>query len=143
MEIQSYNPATQELLWKGEATSHEELDRAIDNAHTAFQTWSRLSLQERIVYLEKYAHTLTDRRENLVETIAQETGKPLWESLQEIDAMIQKVAISIEAYDERCPHKTEEALHITHRPHGVVAVFGILVSGGVFEQGECGNGGCR
>ncbi len=38
------------------------------------------------------------KKEHLATTIAQETGKPLWESRTEVAAMIAKVAISITAF---------------------------------------------
>ena len=61
-------------------------------------------------------------------TIAQETGKPLWETATEVGAMMGKIGISERAYQERTglvenPMPVGKAF-IRHKPHGVVAVFG-------------------
>lgn len=71
-------------------------------------------------YLNRYKENLTARKNSLAEVISSEVGKPLWESKTEVDAMIGKIAISHQAYLERCP--SNEFMHF--RPYGTVAVFG-------------------
>jgi len=55
-------------------------------------------------------------------------GKTRWEALGEAGAMKGKVAISIKAQNERAGNRFDETAfgsnHLTHRPHGVMAVFG-------------------
>jgi succinylglutamic semialdehyde dehydrogenase len=67
-------------------------------------------------------------KEKFAETICRETGKPRWESLAEVDAMIAKVAISIDAFNDRCRQQSRELAGATgttrYRPHGVLAIFG-------------------
>ncbi|KAK0360260.1 hypothetical protein LTR94_027991, partial [Friedmanniomyces endolithicus] len=57
-----------------------------------------------------------------------ETGKPLWESAQEVATMIGKVELSIAAQAERAGHRETPmpfgASILRHRPHGVMAVLG-------------------
>ena len=64
----------------------------------------------------------------MAEAICLETGKPLWEALTEVDAMIAKVSISIEAFhDRRKPTERRQAGAIAatrYKPMGVMAVFG-------------------
>ena len=64
----------------------------------------------------------------LSEWISRETGKPRWESLTEVDAMIAKAAISIEAFQRRTGESTRDisgaAGRTLYRPHGVLSVFG-------------------
>lgn len=124
----SLNPATNEVIWTGKEASQEEVNQAILAAKEASSTWSRLSFTERTPFLQRYAKILEEERGCLEETISQETGKPLWESSQEVRTMIQKIPISIEAHLERCPEKISKtdsiALTVHHKPHGVVAVMG-------------------
>ncbi len=121
----STNPATNEVNWEGFKASQEEVAEAVAAARTAFLKWGRIPLEERISYLRQYETALRDKKPELVEAISKETGKPLWESAQEVSAMITKVEISINAYNERCPNKKiTETLYTHHKPHGVVAVFG-------------------
>lgn len=124
----SLNPASQEILWSGDAAAKKEIDAAILAAEQAFSMWKDLSLEERTGFLKKYQQTLESRKEDLAYSLSEENGKPLWDSLAEIQAMINKIPISIEAYQERCPTKTKDLpqghLITRHKPHGVVAVFG-------------------
>lgn len=64
----------------------------------------------------------------LAETISKETGKPLWDSYTEVQAMLNKIPLSIEAYRQRCAtteRPQKNGISITrHKPHGVVVVIG-------------------
>ncbi len=126
--FQSFNPATQEIIWEGPEASSKEVDAAFKAASKAFNDWCFLPLQERIGYLEKYKNLVAQSQDHLAEVLSKETGKPLWESKTEVSAMINKIDISIEAYSIRCAemsHQQASQLSITrHRPHGVIAVFG-------------------
>lgn len=124
----SYNPATHELLWTGREGSVAEVNEAIVEAKTAFTKWSRLPINERSRYLSNFAEVLRDTQREFAEVISKETGKPLWDSIAEVESMINKVSISLESYGRRCAGMIRDqprARSITrHRPHGVVAVFG-------------------
>lgn len=124
----SVNPAKNTEIWQGNAASEQQVEQAIKAARSAFASWSTKSLESRIALTEKFAELLAENKEALATTIAQETGKPLWETRTEIGAMIGKIAISIKAYHDRTstvenPMPGAKAF-IRHKPHGVVAVFG-------------------
>jgi succinylglutamic semialdehyde dehydrogenase len=124
----STNPASGETLWTGREATPQEVDQAIAAARDAFPEWADAPLPRRIALLEAFAVQLRQHRDELAEAIAQETGKPRWESLTEVDAMIGKIPISIEAHATRCAERAEPMPGATaamrFRPHGVVAVFG-------------------
>lgn len=124
----SYNPATNEILWQGKEASNIDVNDAVFYAQQAFPIWSNLTINERSRFLINFAEVLRDSQHNLAEVISQETGKPLWESMNEVETMINKVKISFEAYDLRSAdiiHDQPQGRLITrHRPHGVLAVFG-------------------
>jgi succinylglutamic semialdehyde dehydrogenase len=71
-----------------------------------------------------FARLLERDKTELAAIIARETGKPRWETLTEVQAMINKVAISIKAYHTRTGEQAEGESSLRHRPHGVLAVFG-------------------
>lgn len=127
-QFHSLNPATGEIVWKGSKATEEEVDRAVICAKESFPSWSFRSFEERASFLQRYAKELTQNHAFLEETISRETGKPLWESEQEVQAMIQKVALSIEAYKERSSEKRiklETSTLVIHpKPHGVIAILG-------------------
>lgn len=121
-------PATGDKVWRGNAASDAQVQAAIVSARTAFSGWARRPLAERIEVLEKYAEGIKARTEQIAEAISRDMGKAAWEARGEVGAMIGKVAISIRAQAERAGDRRDEAAfgsaELTHRPHGVMAVFG-------------------
>ena len=127
-EVTSLNPAKNEIIWQGKTASPEQVEQAISSARTAFESWSAVSFEERVSVVTKFAELLAVNKEGLANTISIETGKPRWETLGEVGAMVGKINISLNAYKERTgtvenPMPGAKAF-IRHKPHGVVAVFG-------------------
>jgi len=126
--IDSLNPATGSTIWKGRSANPEQIAAAIFAARSAFGTWMSLSLEQRSHYLEKFTRILSEQQQELSEYLSQETGKPLWEAKTEIAGMIGKLAISKQAFAERCKQVSTDLHGITsvtrHKPHGVVVVIG-------------------
>jgi len=124
----SHNPATNELLWQGKEASQIDVNEAVNAAEQTFDGWSNLPIDERSHFLVEFSEILHDSQRNLAETISKETGKPLWDSINEVESMIKKVGIALESYGRRCAGMIRDQPHarsITrHRPHGVVAVLG-------------------
>lgn len=124
----SFNPANGEQLWQGNAATSAQVDAAVAAARAAQFDWFMLGFEGRLKQVEAYRTQLEVHRELLAETIAQETGKPRWETATEVTAMIGKIALSAKAYQQRTG-TSENALPVAravlrHKPHGVVAVFG-------------------
>lgn len=126
--FESLCPYNNEVLWQGNAAGQSQIDQAIEAARLAYNAWRKTSLSEREALVTRFAEHLVENKQRLAEAITQETGKPLWETLGEVGAMANKVAISIKAYHERTGVKESEqgasTAYIRHKPHGVVAVFG-------------------
>jgi succinylglutamic semialdehyde dehydrogenase len=126
--LQSFDPATGDLVWEGGEASADAVHAALTRARTAFHHWGALPLAKRVEHVVAFKAALDRRREALAETISRETGKPLWESRGEVASMIGKVDISITAQAERAGERRSampfgEAV-LRHRPHGVMAVLG-------------------
>jgi len=126
--LESLDPVSQAVVWSGRAASAGQVDTAVAAARAAFPAWARRPLEERIAVLEAFAATLKARSDELARAIGEETGKPLWEAGTEVTSMVNKVAISVQAYRERTGIKSGPLADATavlrHKPHGVVAVFG-------------------
>lgn len=118
--MRSYNPATGDVVWEGTAAGASDVKTAVEKARKAFPEWARLTIFERIAYLKSFEKILEQSKELIAHTIALETGKPLWDARNEVQAMINKIDISINAYEVRCP----TTRNTRHKPHGVVAVYG-------------------
>lgn len=124
----STNPADGSTLWQGRAASATDVARAVDAARRAAAGWARLPFEERAATLRAYEAVVRDNADSLADAITAETGKPRWETATEVAAVIGKVAISFEAYEDRSGTVRREAagaVSVTrHKPHGVLAVFG-------------------
>lgn len=127
-EFCSIDPATNTVVWRGNAADESQVQQAYQAARQAFYSWSQRPLSERVAICEQFAELLKSNSEALAVTIAKDTGKSLWESRTEVSAMQAKIAISVKAHQERTgtvenPMAGARAF-IRHKPHGVVAVFG-------------------
>jgi succinylglutamic semialdehyde dehydrogenase len=124
--FRSINPATGDVVWEGcEST---DIDAAIETARAASGPWAALSLDDRIRFLHAFAERLKTDRVGMAAAISAEAGKPRWEALTEVDAMIGKIPASIQAYNDRRKSTTTEVAGVRaatrFKPHGVVAVLG-------------------
>jgi len=122
------NPANGSISWQGEAASAQQVSDAVAAARAAQTDWARRPQHDRTRILEEYAEEIGKRSDKIAEAISCDMGKTLWESRGEAGAMKGKVAISINAQVERAgSHMSDAAFgsnHLTHRPHGVMAVLG-------------------
>ncbi|RLV58124.1 succinylglutamate-semialdehyde dehydrogenase [Parashewanella curva] len=127
-EMTSTNPANQESIWNGVSATPEQVDTAVMAARKAQFDWFMLGFDKRIEIIEAYKAQLEANKELMAETIAQETGKPQWETATEAGAMIGKIGLSVSAYHKRTGTSENEMpagrAVLRHKPHGVVAVFG-------------------
>ncbi len=123
----SKNPANGEVIWQGHAATTEEVSAAVAAAREAFPAWASAPFQTRLNGLMAFERELKQNKAALAELISQEVGKPLWEAATEVAGVINKLAISVEAYKTRTGSsrsKTEDVtLQVKHHPHGVLAVF--------------------
>ncbi|MCK5574935.1 MAG: aldehyde dehydrogenase family protein, partial [Sphingomonadales bacterium] len=126
--LTSINPANGDVVWQQPETSSDEFQDALTLARKTFEDWGFRPFDERASIVKAFSAGLEAEKENLATLISQEMGKPLWDSLGEVTAMINKAQISINAYHERTGQK--ESVNngiraaLEHRPHGVMAVFG-------------------
>jgi succinylglutamic semialdehyde dehydrogenase len=114
--------------WVASRGAEEDAKAAVAAAGKAFGAWSALPLEVREKLLQGLAEQYRIAKGGIAETICRETGKPKWEALAEVDAMIAKVAISIDAYHDRCTVKSQQLGGATgstrYRPHGVLGILG-------------------
>jgi succinylglutamic semialdehyde dehydrogenase len=125
-ELSSYEPATGALFWKGPLG---DVDAEIAIARENWADWAGKSITVRMETMRRFANIVRSKAEDLTDCISRETGKPLWESRTEIEALISKVEISIAAYNERTSQRRIEGnmgvkSALRHKPHGVLGVIG-------------------
>jgi len=124
----STNPATGTELFRTRQASSAEVTAAFAAASKAFPRWADRSFEERVGVARHFASVVQSRREDLRLAISNETGKPRWEANQEVDTVIKKVDLSIDAYRQRTGIKSGRSGNsisvLSHAPHGSVAVLG-------------------
>ncbi|MGL5666198.1 MAG: succinylglutamate-semialdehyde dehydrogenase [Shewanella sp.] len=127
-DVASSNPANGEIIWRGQTATAEQVNAAVDAAREAQFDWFMLGFDARLKIVEAYRSQLEANKAKLAETIAQETGKPQWETATEVAAMMGKIGLSATAYNKRTGTEANDTpagrAVLRHKPHGVVAVFG-------------------
>ncbi len=84
------NPATGEVLRSYPTATDAQIDEAVASAYQASRTWARgTTVAERAALVHRVAELHTERRQELAEIIVTEMGKPLEESLFEVDFAAQ------------------------------------------------------
>ena len=122
--LKSFSPSDGSKVWKGNAASGKEVGAAVASARKAQPAWAQRPLAERVALIERFAEQLKDNAGDLASCISSETGKPRWEAATEVQAMVNKAAISIRAQQERSGEHITGGQRLSHHAHGVMAVFG-------------------
>src|SRR5437762_8363174 len=103
--LTSINPATGDLVWSGEIG---DAAAEVAAARAAWPAWAAHSIAYRMEALRRFANVVRKAKDEFAKLISKETGKPYWEARTEVGAVVNKVEISIEAYAERTPQRSEE-----------------------------------
>jgi succinylglutamic semialdehyde dehydrogenase len=124
--IISTEPATGAEIWSGDIG---DAAAEVARARAAWPEWAAHSLASRMETMRRFANEVRAREQKFADLIARETGKPFWEAMTEVAAVVGKVEISINAYLERTPTRRQEGamgskVAVRHKPHGVLAVLG-------------------
>src|ERR1700720_5053091 len=85
MNFESRNPATGELLAVHPEHDKAETDARLQRGWDGWRHWSRTPLRKRIAFLTRLAELLEERAETYSRLITAEMGKPLADSLGEIE----------------------------------------------------------
>ena len=127
-ELVTIDPSSGAPTWTSNASTGEDLARAVQAARDAFEEWALRPLQERIAICQRFRDLLKEHNEDLAAIIAEEVGKPLWEARTEVTTMANKIDISVQSHAARTGETSAKAADgdavLRHRPHGVFAVFG-------------------
>jgi acyl-CoA reductase-like NAD-dependent aldehyde dehydrogenase len=75
--IDVVNATTEEVMGRVPEGTPEDIDRAVQAARRAFETWSATPVEERAKYLQQLQEGLNARMQEIAETITGEVGMPL------------------------------------------------------------------
>ena len=79
------DPATGETIKEYETIGADQLEAAISGVHGAHAEWGARSVEERAAIIRRVAELHAERRQELAEIIVREMGKPIEQSLGEVD----------------------------------------------------------
>ncbi|WP_088341421.1 NAD-dependent succinate-semialdehyde dehydrogenase [Robiginitalea sediminis] len=83
--VQSINPYTSEVLYEFEPLKPGAIRRCIETSAVSFRDWAVRPLKDRRAHMERVADVLQANRELYARNITMEVGKPISQSLAEID----------------------------------------------------------
>ena len=84
-----HNPATGQVIAEVPLGGSSEVDRAVETAREAFESWSRVPIKERVAIFYRYRELLTRDRSTLADQITEEHGKVRVEAEAEVDKAIE------------------------------------------------------
>lgn len=122
------NPATGELIQEVNTNTEDEIRQALENGHKAFKKWAKVNAHERSRLLTKWAQKIQENKASIAETMTVENGKPLHESLGEVDYATSYIDWYAEeakrVYGRTIPANTEtKRIIVSHQPIGLVAAI--------------------
>ena len=79
-QIEVYNPATGALLSKVAKADESDVDKAVDAAKNAFESWSRTSNTERAEYLKQIGDKILENKDRFATIETLNNGKPIRET---------------------------------------------------------------
>lgn len=83
--LQSINPYTQEMVYEVKEFNQDQIENAIVKADQQFQLWRKVSLSQRAILMKAVATELRLNSNEYALTITTEMGKPINESIAEIE----------------------------------------------------------
>lgn len=122
--MKTVNPATGELIKEYAEMSTEEVVGIIEKANIAQSLWAKKSFEQRAAYLIRISSLLKERKESLGNLMSLEMGKPIAQSIAEVE----KCAWVCEYYAENAasfladkPVETEASKsYVAFKPIGII-----------------------
>ncbi|GIO19685.1 succinate-semialdehyde dehydrogenase [NADP(+)] [Oceanobacillus oncorhynchi subsp. incaldanensis] len=122
------NPATGELIEEVKNNTEEEIKQALKKGHESFKKWSKVNAHERSRLIKKWSEKIIENKQELAEIMTKENGKPLSESLGEVDYSVAYLDWYAEEakriYGRTIPPNNEsKRIVVTKEPIGLVAAI--------------------
>lgn len=136
--LKVYNPATDEVVGEYCGATKEQTEETLKAAERAFETWSRVPVSERAVWLYRYREACLAERDRLIDLVSAESGRPYAAACGDVDWFL----ISLKYYADEAQRMNGEVLtspkgayHIVQRVPIGVAVGHLAWN---YPLGNCG-----
>jgi succinate-semialdehyde dehydrogenase / glutarate-semialdehyde dehydrogenase len=122
------NPATGQVIREIKSNTEEEIKQAIKIGHESFNKWAKINAHERSKLLLKWSRIIQDHKNEVAEIMTLENGKPLSESLGEVDYATSYIDWYAEEakriYGRTVPASSEtKRIIVSKQPIGLVAAI--------------------
>jgi succinate-semialdehyde dehydrogenase/glutarate-semialdehyde dehydrogenase len=122
------SPATGEAIGEVPKGDRDDAQVAIEAANRAADAWSRLSAFDRAAALHRVADVVERRREELAHTLTLDQGKPIAESRDEVEELVQywrNAAEDGKRLEGRLANSVsaDKKVLLFRRPRGVIGVI--------------------
>ena len=123
--IETINPASGKVIATYNSMSVEEVNQKTKNARNSFENWKKLDISERCTYMRRLGRVMKKNKEDYSKLITEEMGKPIRQSLAEIE----KCAWVCDYYSEHAESFLRDELiptefrksFVSFEPLGVIA----------------------
>lgn len=85
MQIETVNPSTGRVIATFDAETSEDVSRKVRLGRQAYAKWKKIDLGERAEMMRRLGRVMRKNREDYARTITEEMGKPVRQSLAEIE----------------------------------------------------------
>lgn len=127
-QLKITNPATEETLQTLPCDNESAIIAKLSAARTAQVAWAARTVEDRVKVIAKFSDLLEKNKEDLARTLTSEVGKPLQQSLNEINGARTRIGFFIE---QSARHLATETVFeakgrlekIAYEPLGVVGVI--------------------
>ncbi|MFC2948108.1 NAD-dependent succinate-semialdehyde dehydrogenase [Virgibacillus sediminis] len=128
MKLKIKNPATGQLVQEVPINTEEEIQQKLKRGHESFNNWFKVNAHYRSKLLKKWSNKVQGAKEEIAKTITLESGKPIQESLNEVDYATSYIDWYAEEakriYGRTIPANSEsKRVIVTRQPVGLVAAI--------------------
>lgn len=89
------SPLTGEIIAEVAVSAREDLDKAVETAKSAFQSWSKKPIKDRVQVLFNYRTLLQENIQELSALVQEENGKTLDEARAEVEKSIELTEFAV------------------------------------------------
>ena len=126
------NPATGEIIGELEETQNDQVLEFYTRARTAFQSWGKTNIEERLSYLRKLRLYIVEHLDEVAKVISQDTGKV------QVEALTADILVVLDAIQHLEKHAKKslqtrkmptplllfgKKSYVEYKPRGVVLVI--------------------
>lgn len=122
------NPATGEVIEELKRHTEKEIHETLENGHAEFHSWSKVNAHERSRLLKNWSNKIQENKDDIAELMTRENGKPLKESLGEVNYATSYIdwyaEEALRIYGRTIPAHTEsKRIVVSRHPIGLVAAI--------------------